>query len=270
MENIIGNQYNRLTVIRYFGQGKNNEILWECLCNCGNVTTSTAYRLKSGKKKSCGCFYREERGKPNITHGKSKKGGAYNSWCGMKQRCYYKKNISYHNYGGRGIKVCDRWIGEDGFKNFLEDMGERPSNKHSLDRYPNVNGDYCKQNCRWASREQQAKGMRSNVIIEYKNEKYILVELAKKFNINSTTLKRHFKNKTIEQALDYCVSFTKKRVNRIEYNGDIKSVKALTQMIGIHSSTFRKHLKTKTIQDIMENYKFRKNVKQRNWEGKKW
>lgn len=108
MEYLIGQKFNRLTIIECLGRDKFNYIIWMCVCECGNKTTSTGYRLKSGKKKSCGCLYREERGKSSTTHGLSKKGGAYNSWCGMKQRCYYKKNISYHNYGGRGVIVCDR------------------------------------------------------------------------------------------------------------------------------------------------------------------
>lgn len=175
MEDLKGKVYTRLTVTNYSGRGKHNEILWECLCICGKITTATAHRLSSGKKKSCGCFYKEERGKPNTTHGKSKKGGAYNSWCGMKQRCYYKKYISYSNYGGRGITVCDRWLGENGFINFLQDMGERPSKNHSLDRFPNnEDGIYEKSNCRWATRSQQGRGQRTNIWIECDGQKLIL------------------------------------------------------------------------------------------------
>lgn len=89
----------------------------------------------------------------------------------------------YKHYGGRGIKVCDRWSGKDGFNNFLEDMGMRPVDK-TLDRFPDMNGDYTLENCRWATDEEQRRNMRSNVWVEYGGERLIMADMAKKLGVD--------------------------------------------------------------------------------------
>ncbi len=98
----------------------------------------------------------------------------WNSWTMMKQRCYNEKYTQYKDYGGRGIKVCGRWLGPEGFMNFLNDMGKRPEGC-SLDRIDN-NKSYSPDNCRWATREEQSNNTRNNVIIEYCGEMHTLSE----------------------------------------------------------------------------------------------
>ena len=96
-----------------------------------------------------------------LTHGENRRGKRtpeYISWTNLVQRCTNPKNVSFNNYGGRGITVCERWLK---FENFLADMGRRPSAKHSLDRYPDNDGNYEPSNCRWATAKQQAHNSRN-------------------------------------------------------------------------------------------------------------
>jgi hypothetical protein len=88
----------------------------------------------------------------------------------MKRRC---ADLNDADYGGRGIRVCDRWMV---FKNFLDDMGLRPSSEHSIDRFPDKNGNYEPSNCRWATREQQQRNLRNNVVVEFRGVRMLLIE----------------------------------------------------------------------------------------------
>lgn len=107
----------------------------------------------------------------------------YNVWSSMKQRCLNKNNPSYKNYGGRGIMVCSRWAV---FKNFLTDMGEMPKNK-SIDRINN-NGNYCKSNCRWADKFQQANNRRTNHLLTFKGKTQTVSQWAEELNINNNVI----------------------------------------------------------------------------------
>lgn len=183
-KDIIGKKFGRLTVIKFSHIDKNKKHRYFiCKCNCGNTKTICSYRLKYGYTKSCGCL-RKELGKNMLTtHGMSKI-KEYQTWVGIKARCINKKEPAYMNYGGRGIKICDRW--KNSFENFYEDMGERPKRK-SLDRIDN-NGNYCKENCRWATRKEQQRNTRTNIMITYKGKTFCAKEWAEKLNIKYPTL----------------------------------------------------------------------------------
>lgn len=150
-EELVGDRFGRLTVTRILNKLKYERTYSECICDCGNSTRVLLSSLKNGNTKSCGCLRKEKVSSMKGTHRKSLS-AEYNAYHHMIGRCYNKKNSVYSGYGGRGITVCDRWL--ESFDNFYEDMGERPSKKHSLDRIDN-NGNYKPDNCRWATQSTQ-------------------------------------------------------------------------------------------------------------------
>ena len=187
-----GKKFGKLLVLeesersrnRFDGQSRRN---YRCRCECGNEAIVAVPRLVSGTTRSCGCLAQD----PALTHGHSRRGRrtpTYEIWIGMKSRCRNKKLKIYKNYGGRGIKVCDRWQGKEGYRNFLADMGERPE-RMSLDRINN-NGDYEPSNCRWASQEEQHNNKRNNVRLKDGEAFLTMAELARKYGINYPKLKR--------------------------------------------------------------------------------
>lgn len=147
-----GKTFTKWTVIKLSrNKSKDGRHLWLCRCECGTEKEVLTNSLTRGRSKSCGCI-------GNKTHGmhKSKE---YKSWQSMKERCYNKNNKRYDKYGGRGIKVCERWL--ESFENFYEDIGDRPSKNHSLER-TDVNKDYCLENCTWATYSTQNRNRRKN------------------------------------------------------------------------------------------------------------
>ena len=148
---LVGDRFGRLTITRVLNKSKHKRVYSECVCDCGNIVQVLLSSLKNGNTKSCGCLRKELTSLRMSTHKKSFS-PEYNSYHHMIKRCYKKNTNVYSGYGGRGIKVCDRWL--ESFENFYKDMGEKPSKKHSLDRINN-DGNYEPDNCRWATQSTQ-------------------------------------------------------------------------------------------------------------------
>ncbi len=165
LKDITGHRFNRLLVIRYSHSSKSRIAYWVARCDCGKIVTVSGSGLRKRSTQSCGCLRRDNGRVNNLKHGHAVNGictPEYLCWSGMFRRCYDKNNASFKRYGGRGIKVCSKWFD---FLSFLSDMGERPSPKHSIDRFPDTNGDYEPKNCRWATAKQQARNRTNNHVL---------------------------------------------------------------------------------------------------------
>ncbi len=212
---LTGIVFAKLTVINISGQDCYSRYIWICKCECGVIKSVPSAYLTSGKTKSCGCLLKQTVSKLHKKHGDTCGGKTpeYRAWRALKSRCLNKNLSRYKDYGGRGIKVCERWL--NSFKNFLEDMGRRPTPKHSLDRHPNINGDYEPNNCRWATDTEQAKGQRSNRWITYENKKLILQDWAAFIGVSPDILSYHLKTKPMGEVIMYFKNKNRKYLPRI-------------------------------------------------------
>ena len=196
-----GTRFNRLLIIELAEKRKTLSgrlnYLYKCKCNCGTIKVIFESMLKSGRTKSCGCLRKEVRVQCMKTHGMTKT-KTWKAWSAMKDRCTQKNSKHYKHYGGRGIKVCERW--KNSFENFLEDLGEKPDG-FTLDRI-NSDGDYSPENCRWASLKEQQNNKRNNRILEFNNQRKTMSEWADFVGIKYNTLRSRLERGwEIERAL---------------------------------------------------------------------
>lgn len=197
---MVGKQFGWLTVIDRAGSTsdhkKRHYAAWRCVCTCGQQVVVPGQRLRRGKRKACGVnghvWAINLRGGMTALHP-----AEYSVWEKMHARCHYKKHKNYKNYGGRGIKICERW---HTFKNFLADMGARPKGL-TIERI-DTNGDYEPTNCRWATFAEQRRNQRRSIFVEYEGERLLLMDLCAKLGLSRGIVYGRLKSRwTLEDAL---------------------------------------------------------------------
>lgn len=187
--NLTGRIFGRLAVKSFAGDG-----YWNCLCECSKIVRVFRGSLTQGFTKSCGCLNSEVASSRFLRHGYSikfqngREQPEYSVWCKMKSRCFRHQDKSYPNYGGRGITVCERWMK---FENFIADMGDRPSDKHSIERL-RVNENYEPSNCVWATKREQSRNTRKTRLITLWGFTGIIADVAEHFGIHGGTLRSRF------------------------------------------------------------------------------
>lgn len=176
---ITGQKFGMLTAL-YRGENQGRRAVWVCRCDCGNIHSVIGECLRGGHSKSCGCLHKIA----ISTHGMCDS-PEWQTWQNMIHRCENKNNPGYKTYGARGIKVCDRW---KDFDCFYKDMGARPSEKHSIDRINN-DGNYSPDNCRWATKKEQARNTRQNNLVTFNGETKPLVCFIEELGLNKNTVR---------------------------------------------------------------------------------
>lgn len=234
-----GDKFGRLVIVKEL-PSKSGSRQVECICDCGIVKRIALSGLVHGKVRSCGCRHIER-----ITiHGHTaqrKRSPEHRTWVSIKQRCFCRTSASWERYGGRGITVCERW--SNSFPDFLADVGKRPSSQHSLDRFPDNNGDYKPGNVRWATRSEQQRNKRSNVWINHEGIKRLLIDVAEELGLDkrqTSTLRRRRKEGVQGSEL---LDPRNRHLHLIAFDGRSQSLTSWANELGIKPITLSGRLR---------------------------
>lgn len=181
---LTNKRFERLIVLKY-SHTRNNNLFWLCKCDCGNVCIANGHDLRDGKIKSCGCFNRDRITKHNMSRTRF-----YRVYIDIKRRCNNPNSCNYKYYGGRGIKCLlesFESFKEDMYQSYLDHVENYGEKNTSIDRI-DVNGNYCKENCRWATCKEQANNTRRKRVVNVFGETLTIMQASKKYNINHNTI----------------------------------------------------------------------------------
>lgn len=182
---MTGKKYGNSIAIRHVGKCSGRQYTWLFACDCGKEFVAVGCEVRRGSINECPSCAAQRKLNSVTTHGKTNS-PEYAIWTAMKSRCHNQNTIHYADYGGRGIKVCDRW--KNSFENFFFDMGCKPDGM-TIDRINN-DGDYDPKNCKWASRLDQSNNKRNNRIITINGESMTLSQWSKKCKVGESTIRK--------------------------------------------------------------------------------
>ncbi len=198
---LVGTTFNSWTIPQEVDRDAHGNRRVLVACECGDEYVRVLNTVRYGTSRCCRrCRFAKRGGVNPGTHNQSNT-PEYKIWCAMRERCYDRSNKRYPRYGGRGITVCGQWLGSNGFVNFLENMGRRPSSSLQLDRIDN-DGDYSPDNCRWSTRKEQARNRSNNRLITIGSETKTLIEWSEVTSVKYHTIKaRIYRGWTPETAV---------------------------------------------------------------------
>lgn len=248
---LIGQKFNRLTVIKLSPERKNNRPNYICRCDCGNIITAIGSAVKSGNTTSCGCYQKEA-----ARIAKTKHSGSYtpeySTWQNMRRRCGDPTDKRYIRYGGRGISVCKRW---DVFENFIKDMGLKPSPKHSIHRVNN-DGNYTPSNCVWATPKEQSRVTSRNRYIFNGIDSVPAIDFEDKFSLYRGAV-YYFReagysdDEILKMSQNGGIGKMK-----YEYGGEYDTLVGWANKYKINKeSMYKQFRKTRSVEDVLLKYK---------------
>lgn len=238
MKDLVGNIYNKWTVLSEVERDKHNKRVWLCECTCrsiSKITQDNLIRNLSTQCKNCSIINRKK--KQDFLREDHR---LYSLWKNMKNRINNPNRDNYHRYGGRGIKICDRWYD---FLLFLEDMENSFEEGLSLERVDN-DGDYCPENCKWATKKEQSNNQEKSLELLFEGVIYTESQLSEKTGVNRTTIQRRRNaGYSVEEMIYGRESVVCRKSKSLEYDGSFYSFKELSDLTGVDKSTIAYRVK---------------------------
>lgn len=189
---ITGQRFGRLLALGPVGLDQNQEVLWLCQCDCGNIATKLGRSMRKGSTQSCGCFGKQRSAEATTIHGMWKE-PIYHKWIHINERCEKESHHNFHRYGERGIKMCDEWRHDFvAFYTHISQLEHFGKEGYTLDRRDNEKG-YEPGNVRWATAKQQQRNRHNNHMITHNGETFCLAEWAERVGISYQTIKERLK-----------------------------------------------------------------------------